>query len=154
MARRIDGVMDGNCFIGMASQYRKMLQDVESEYLEFSRPPYAVDPLDERLVKQAHARGVSCRLLFEAGSLDDAHKARIAEYASLGIQVRVLAPLPMKLALFDNTRGMIALLDPVITKPAWTSVVFDHNGLGEAMKGLFEDCWNRADALKAAGKAV
>ena len=27
----------------------------QNEYLEFSRPPYAVDPLDEQLVKQARA---------------------------------------------------------------------------------------------------
>ena len=50
----------------------------------------------------------------------------------------------MKLALFDCTRGLIALLDPVITKPAWTALVFDHAGLGEAMKGLFVDHWQRA----------
>jgi hypothetical protein len=48
------------------------------------------------------------------------------------------------MALFDCNRGMIALLDPVITRPAWTSVVFDHAGLGEAMKHLFEDRWTRA----------
>ena len=52
--------------------------------------------------------------------------------------------LPLKLALFDCRRGMVALLDPVITRPAWTSVVFDHEGFGEAMKGLFEDHWGRA----------
>src|ERR1035438_7250694 len=33
-----------------ASEYRRMLSDVNAEYLEFSRPPYAVDPLDEKLV--------------------------------------------------------------------------------------------------------
>jgi len=99
-----------------AAQYRKMLGEVEHDYLEFSRPPYAVDPLDEQLVKQARARGVN-------------------------------------LALFDQTRGMIALLDPVITKPSWTSVMFDHAGLGEAMKGLFEDYWRRASGQKSAGSA-
>jgi sugar-specific transcriptional regulator TrmB len=34
------------------TQYRSMLGEVQEEYLEFSRPPYAVDPLDERLVKK------------------------------------------------------------------------------------------------------
>jgi hypothetical protein len=48
------------------------------------------------------------------------------------------------LAVFDCLRGMIALLDPVITRPAWTAVIFDHAGFGEAMKGLFEDHWRRA----------
>ena len=42
--------------------------------------------------------------------------------------------------------GMIALLDPVITRPAWTAVVFHHEGMGEAMKGLFEDHWRRGRA--------
>ena len=37
-----------------AAEYRRMLvAKCAAEYLEFSRPPYAVDPLDEKLVKQA-----------------------------------------------------------------------------------------------------
>ena len=43
----------------------------------------------------------------------------------------------MKLALFDGQLGMIALLDPVITKPSWTALMFEHLGFAEAMKGLF-----------------
>ena len=42
---------------------------------------------------------------------------------------------------------MIALLDPVITRPAWTAVVFDHEGMGEAMKGLFEDHWPAGEKI-------
>jgi hypothetical protein len=131
-----------------ATHYRRMLSDVQSDYLEFSRPPYAVDPLDEQLVKQACQRGVSCRLLFEAGSLDSDHLARIDDYIGLGVQVREFRSLPMKLALFDCRRGMIALLDPVITRPTWTTVLFDHEGLAEAMKGLFENYWSRSEAKK------
>ena len=50
----------------------------------------------------------------------------------------------MKMAVFDARQGLIALLDPVITKPFWTSVIFDHSGMAEAMWGLFEDYWRRA----------
>jgi hypothetical protein len=127
-----------------ASQYRRMLTDVEREYLEFSRPPYAVDPLDEQLVKQARQRGVRCRLLIEAGTLDQAHRQRLSEYAAAGVEVRQIPSLPLKLALFDGRQGLTALLDPVITKPAWTSIVFNHDGFGEAMQGLFEEYWRRA----------
>jgi hypothetical protein len=130
-----------------AAEYRRMIRDVMSEYLEFSRPPYAVDPLDEQLVKQARGRGISCRLLMEAGTLDQAHRARMSEYSALGIEVRRIEALPMKLALFDSREGLVALLDPVITRPSWTSVVFDHAGMGQAMKGLFEDYWRRAEKL-------
>jgi sugar-specific transcriptional regulator TrmB len=127
-----------------AAQYRKMLSEVKHEYVEFSRPPYAVDPLDEQLVRDARKRGVNCRLIFQAGSIDSEHRQRLNEYLAIGVHIRFAESLPMKLALFDSSQGMIALLDPVITKPAWTSLMFDHEGLGAAMKGLFEDYWRRS----------
>lgn len=130
----------------IASQFRRMLAEARTEYLEFSRPPYAVDPLDAELVMQARERGVSCRLLVEHGTLDATHEKFLAEYRAAGVQVRQVDKVPLKMALFDASRGLIALLDPVITKPAWTSVVFDHAGMAEAMKGLFEDYWRRATA--------
>ena len=126
-----------------AVQYRKMLSDVRTEYLEFSRPPYAVDPLDEQLVKQARQLGVSCRLLIESGTLDDAHRQRLEDYAAAGVEIGQAESLPMKLAVFDGQCGLVALLDPVITRPTWTAVVFEHGGMGEAMKGLFENYWRR-----------
>src|SRR5690349_10716541 len=130
-----------------AAEYRRMLSEMREEYLEFSRPPYAVDPLDEKLVKQAASNAVSCRLLLEAAALDDEHRQRLSEYQQVGVDVMVAESLPMKLAVFDGRRGMIALLDPVITRPTWTAVVFNHDGMGEAMKGLFEDHWRRGRGL-------
>lgn len=130
-----------------AAEYRQMLSEVHTEYLEFSRPPYAVDPLDEKLVKQARESGVTCRLLIESATFDGTHRQKLGEYCAAGVEVRQAASLPMKLALFDSRRGLIALLDPVITRPAWTALVFDHEGMGQAMKGLFEDYWGRGKQL-------
>jgi sugar-specific transcriptional regulator TrmB len=130
----------------IAVHYRSMLGAVEREFLEFSRPPYAVDPLDEQLVKQAAARGVACRILLEPEALDEEHRQRLDEYATFGVQVRLISNLPMTMATFDGAQGLIALLDPVITRPTWTSIVFDHSGMGEAMQGLFEQWWRKAEA--------
>src|ERR1039458_6120644 len=130
-----------------AAEYRRMLSEVKRDYVEFSRPPYAVDPLDEKLVKQARLSGAACRLLLEAGSLDEEHRQRLGEYMACGIEVRMADSLPMKLAVFDGRDGMIALPDPVITRPTWTAVVFHHEGMGEAMTGLFEDRWRRGSSL-------
>ncbi len=133
-----------------AAEYRRMLSEVKLEYLEFSRPPYAVDPLEEKLVKQARVGGVACRLLLEQATVDAEHRQRLGDYGAAGVDVRVTDSLPMKLAVFDGQRGMIALLDPVITRPTWTAVVFHHEGMGQAMKGLFEDYWRRGRAMSAA----
>ena len=86
-----------------AAEYRRMLMEVKQEYLEFSRPPYAVDPLDEKLVKQAR---------LERRGLPAAARSRLAGRrappAPGGIRGRaacrcgIAESLPMKLAVFDG----------------------------------------------------
>ena len=113
----------------------------------FRARPMPSIPLDEKLVKQAGSSGVACRLLLEAASLDDEHRQRLTNIRPPAWKSAVADSLPMKLAVFDGQQGMIALLDPVITRPTWTAVVFHHEGMGEAMKGLFEDHWRRGRSL-------
>ena len=127
-----------------AIHYRRMLNTVERHYDEFSRPPFAVDPLDELLVKETAARGIRSRLLIESGEIDSEHRERLQEYRESGVEIRFHERLPLKLALFDGKCGLVALLDPVRTRPSWTAVVFEHDGFGEAMSGLFDSYWNRA----------
>ena len=130
-----------------AIHYRRMLTAVSEEYAEFSRPPFAVDPLDEQLVKDAASRAVKCRLLIEAAPMNQEHRDRLNEYREAGIEIRFQDRLPLKLALFDRKCGLVALLDPVQTKPAWTAVVFEHDGFAEAMAGLFESYWGRGERV-------
>jgi len=128
-----------------AALYERMIREATSEYLEFSRPPFAMDPAEgSKLVKDARARGVSCRMLADPRILEEMGLQRLKECASAGVQVRQVALVPLKLAVFDGKRGLIALLDPVITKKTWTSLFFDHPGFGEAMKGLFDEHWRRS----------
>ncbi|MFB3776217.1 MAG: TrmB family transcriptional regulator [Bryobacteraceae bacterium] len=134
-----------------AAQYTRMLAAAKSEYLEFLRPPYAFDPLNEEQVRAASGRGVACRLLLDTTALDEKRLRWFEDLAASGVQVHKAASLPLKMALFDGVRGLIALLDPVVTKPAWTALVFDHAGLGEAMKGLFEVYWKRSEPLQRPG---
>jgi len=130
-----------------ATEYRRMMLDSQHDYLEFSRPPYAIDPVDDQMVRDSLHRGVRCRLIVEMGTLDDVHRRRLIEFIEAGVEVHQVPSLPLKLALFDGRKGLLALLDPVITRPSWTAVVFDHSGFGEAMKGLFEQYWHRSTAM-------
>ncbi len=137
-----------------AFQFRTMLAAARDEYLEFSRPPYAVDPLDAEQVLQARSRGVRCRLIVESGTLDAAHQRFLADYEAAGVAIRQIEKVPLKMAVMDGRCGLLALVDPVITKPTWTAIVFDHEGMAEAMQSLFEDYWRRAvsPASPAAGR--
>ena len=121
----------------------RMRSEATREDAEVSGPPFAVDPLDEQMVKEAVGLGVHCRLLIEEGPMDEAHRDRLEEYRAAGVETRFHPKLPLKLALFDNKCGLVALLDPVLTKPSWTSVIFEHNGFAEAMSGLFENYWSK-----------
>ncbi|MCW5978296.1 MAG: TrmB family transcriptional regulator [Bryobacteraceae bacterium] len=125
-------------------QFREMLAEVRAEYLEFSRPPYAAAPVERELLRQALERGVACRVLVEEPAIAAEQNGDFVALQSAGVDLRVVKSLPMKMAVFDGERGMIALLDPVITRPSWATVVFDHIGMGQAMKGLFADYWSRA----------
>lgn len=127
-----------------AIHYRRMLTLVSHTFMEFARAPFAVDPLDEQSVKDAARRGVHSRILIEGDTLDPDHQSRLGEYHDLKIEIRFIDRLPLKLALFDSKCGLVALLDPVLTRPSWTSVVFEHDGFAEAMAGLFESYWCRA----------
>lgn len=129
------------------AQFRELLAEVRQEYLEFSRPPYATTPLEPGLAVAAAERGVSCRVLVEADELDSVNPGLYEAAGAGNIELRSIGQLPMKLAVFDGVRGLIGLLDPVVTKPAWTTVIFDHPGMGQAMKGLFENYWWRATAI-------
>jgi hypothetical protein len=137
-----------------AAEFRRMLAAARREYLEFLRPPYAADTFHETLILEAAGRGLSCRFLAEASTLLDDQRGTLAAYQSAGIQVRLASALPLKLALFDETKGLIALLDPVISRPNWTAVVFTHAGMAEAMKMLFEQHWALAEDLTPASEAT
>ena len=129
-----------------AIHYRRMLSTAVNTFVEFARPPFAVDPLDEQLVRDAAERGVESRILIEAGTLGDGYKNRLAEYSERRVEIRIAERLPLKLALFDNKCGLVALLDPVLTRPSWSTVLFEHDGFSEAMAGLFEAYWCKATA--------
>jgi HTH-type transcriptional regulator, sugar sensing transcriptional regulator len=127
-----------------AEEYRRMLLASKSEYVEFARPPYGVDPGREPILQQMLASGLSCRLLFMAEKVD---RDQLTPLKQGGAKLRTIDALPMKLALFDQVRGMISLNDPVVTNPQITALVFEHESLASAMSSLFEEFWSRGDAL-------
>ena len=133
----------------IAEEYRRFLLATKVEYLELARPPYAVQPMQEPFVEQLLENSATFRLLYEAHSLPLEQRAQLTKFQGKRFKsnIRVLGELPVKLALFDNQRGMISLDDPVVGRPRITALVFDHKQLAAAMVSLFEDCWSRGVQL-------
>ena len=131
----------------IAEEYRRLLARSAKEYLEFSRRPFAVDPVSEPRLHEALQRGAQCRLIFETRDLDANHRRMLRNLSKSGAAVRIAEELPLKLALFDGRFGMIALVDPVLTRPQLTALVFDHEVLAQALRGMFLEHWERAKPL-------
>ena len=132
----------------IVEEYRRMLLETRNEYLEFARPPYAVDPGHEPIVKSLVDKGLACRLMFDPhGFRDPVGKAKLKLLEHAGAEIRVGRNIPMKLALFDGHSGMISLDDPVVSHQRITALVFEHRSLGSAMRTLFDDLWNRSSTL-------
>ena len=131
----------------IAEEYRRFLLETTEEYLELARPPYAVQPMQEPMVQRLLENGVSCRLIYDSHALESSQRHRLEQLEKTKAKVRVLGELPIKLALFDNERGMVSLDDPVASRPGITALVFDHKQLAAAMLSLFDDCWNRGARL-------
>lgn len=125
-----------------------MLLQTSNEYLEFARPPYAVDPVHEPIVRSLADKGTSCKLMFDAGEVGGADgKDKLELLEEAGAEVRLSWSVPLKLALFDSHSGMISLDDPVVSHQKITALVFEHRSLGSAMRTLFIDVWNRSLTL-------
>ncbi len=134
-------------------RHRRMLAEVSREYVELIRPPYASEPeQDAQLIVRARRRGVACRLVVDQALLETGRPRWVELCVAEGIEVRQAARPSLKLALFDRCRGLVAVADSVITKPGWTSLVFDHPALGEAAREWFELRWGAAVPVTAADR--
>jgi sugar-specific transcriptional regulator TrmB len=89
---------------------------------------------------EAHARGVRCRALAEKGAVDSALMRRCKD---AGVEVREAMRVPVKVVVSDG-RGVLVLADPVSTQPQRTAFFFEHAGMAEAMKIVFEEFWRGA----------
>ena len=132
----------------VVQEYRQMLLQTRNEYLEFARPPYAVDPIGEPTIRGLAENGIACRLLFDSAEvLDPEWKDKLARLEDVGARVRLGRNIPVKLALFDSHSGMISLDDPFSSELNITALVFEHRSLASAMRTLFADFWNRSWTL-------
>lgn len=135
-------IMKGRNQIG--EWFVKFMRSTTREYLGISKPPYIMSRPDmfEHL-KRLSGLGVDTRMIFQR----DKSLALIDEFLAAirclpGLSVRYLPLAPMKLALFDEARGIMTLGDSEASTQELTGLVFERPDLSRSLKNVFDEYWS------------
>jgi sugar-specific transcriptional regulator TrmB len=166
LTNELDSLFKGSRSNGSPLNYIEVLKDplrihhraiqlcyeAKKEMLAFTKPPYSFTTREQQEEQkrpqiEALRKGVKIRTIYELPA-DKASQAALLEAASdfisHGEEARLLEELPIKLAVFDEKIALFTLVDPIIGKPAVTSLVAEHHALAKSFKMLFESFWEKA----------
>lgn len=129
--------------------YDRLLNEAGSELLECHKAPYASATATLRpAVVDAMTRGVVGRAIYESYELDSAGAEALRQarslYHEVGVQGRVVERLPIRLAIFDRRRTLLAMNDPVLPDRFPTNLFIDHPDFAEFAALAFEQLWASA----------
>lgn len=125
----------------VAGLYARLQHQVVREFMAFDRPPYVTASMDP-LQAGSLDRGVSWRAIYAASSFEvPGAWEEVEELASQGEQSRVIADLPLKLAIADRS---IALLSLSHENGHIETLVTESQPLVNALCDLFEFYWERS----------
>ncbi|MBB2892861.1 TrmB family transcriptional regulator [Flexivirga oryzae] len=129
--------------------------------LLFTRRPYVVE--DNTIGLEATRRiaeaGGDVRCCYEADILDSAESIQeIAQFDAAGERGRIVASVPMKLCLVDDSYALFSLTDPVAGGLTATNVLVEHPDLARSLSYAFEALWATGrpilDAAREAGHDI
>lgn len=130
--------------------YGRLLATARSEVLVFNRPPYSWSPEHvNSAVGDTLARGVRIRVLYQAAQLAEpaaqAFRAAHEAYHAAGVEPRVVDELPIKLAVADQARVLLAMADPISPEIGFpTNLLVEHPGFAGFAVAAFEQLWASA----------
>ncbi|WP_382308750.1 hypothetical protein [Herbiconiux sp. UC225_62] len=131
----------------VASWYVRLQHQATRELLVFDRPPYVSSSL-EPLEAVVLGRGVSWRAIYTGDSFSREDSWEEAErLAEHGEQARILAELPVKLAIADRTTALVSLS---VEEGRSDAIVTESAPMVAALCDLFEFYWARALPLPEA----
>ena len=129
--------------------YDRLLDEAESEILVCNKAPYGGSTMKLRpSVVNALMRGVASRALYESYELDAAGAEALRQtrlvYHEVGVEGRVVDRLPVRLAVFDRRRVLLAMNDPVLPDRFPTNLFVEHRDFAEFAVLSFEQMWSSA----------
>ena len=129
--------------------YDRLLDEAATEILVCNKAPYGGSTMKLRpSVINALMRGVVARALYESYELDAAGAEALRQtrlvYHEVGVEGRVVDRLPIRLAVFDRRRVLLAMNDPVLPDRFPTNLYVDHPDFAEFTVLSFEQMWSSA----------
>jgi DNA-binding CsgD family transcriptional regulator len=134
-------------------RYLQLQLAARSKVEVFARLPLAQTATDEHEPIQASlsSRGVVMRAIYDAEVLHHPGiLAHIRRVTALGEQSRTVSRLPLKLALFDRTSGLVLLTQLGREETVSSGLLVHQSALLDALTDLFEIYWKRATPLNLA----
>lgn len=138
------------------AHFEQLQRQAQREVLVFDRPPYVRSAGVETNPVQAEriAAGVEYRTVYDRGILEDAAIfARVQAELAAGERGRVLADVPLKLAIADRTMALLPLLDADESGDQ-AALVIRPSVLLDSLAALFEALWTRAVPLRLGARSV
>ena len=131
----------------------RLLGEAKSEILVCHKGPYGSEASTLRpAVVAAVMRGVAGRVLYERHELDatgaDALRQTHSLYQEVGVEVRVVEHLPIRLTIFDRRRTLLAMNEPVLPDRFPTNLFIDHPDFAECAALAFEQLWASAGSYR------
>jgi len=131
----------------LAAVYDERLAAATTEVLVFNVGPYVKPAVVNGAVLEAAARGVSMRALYEGPELQQPELSWLVEhleiYRDAGVDCRVVAALPMSLAIFDRNHTLFCLNNPVSPDAGYAApVLVEHPGFAESLATTFSHHWS------------
>lgn len=118
------------------ARYRQLLGEVRTEWLQCGSSRWMSPPEFAEALMAAAQRGAGCRVLMESvWGFDWGHDGPPNSNGQR-VEIRSMRGLPLNLVVSDGRLGLVSFDGGAL----W----FEHEGLGAALKGLFEDFWRRA----------
>jgi len=130
----------------IAKRFAELEASATDEIFVFTKPPYAVEPAQNRAGLELLARGVEARSVYERSVYDDAAVVEaVREFVAGGEQARVVDELPLKLVVIDERVALLSLEDPVAGTTNLTIMIVEHAALARLLKLAFEQVWERGE---------
>lgn len=129
--------------------YDRLLDETETEILVWNKAPYGGSTMKLRpSVINALMRGIAARALYESYELDETGAEALRQtrlvYHEVGVEGRVVERLPIRLAVFDRRRALLAMNDRVVPDRFPTNLFVDHPDFAEFAALSFEQMWGSA----------